>query len=338
MAVLIEACSVVIRLAALPKIPGGLNALKTFSPVGTLCIDNELIRVGFMSGDEAEAYCRRLLIEGLESGLPGPQKDFCIVDQIAGVIGPVNWLETGRITLAAGKQVWAARLKGSTNNTLFSPDGWKYEESISANPTYVSKSAVNSEMEFIRHDNGIDVFRDRRTGREMFRPSSGSAAAHKSSSPETPRASHPTAATKLQGSRTATPSLASTKENLREGLLSSYRHRPSSGDPCALCGEKTRPLAYHVLHASFPDGQSKPQSFVPMSSSMGLTRGSYPLCDKCAPKCGKCQLPIQTEKVLEFGQLMGARPALGVCQHMHLRQLMHAIANRILRRGRFAKP
>jgi hypothetical protein len=174
MAVLIEACSVVIRLAAVQKIASGLEGLKAFSPVGTLCIDNELVRLGFMSRREAEAYCRRLQIEGLESGLPGPQRDFCIVDQLAGVVGPVNWLETGKITLSGGGAVVAARLKGSTNNTLYSPPEWRYEGSISSQPTFVSEAAVESEMEFLRHDNGVDVYRDRRTGKEVYKSSDGS--------------------------------------------------------------------------------------------------------------------------------------------------------------------
>ena len=55
MAVLIEAISVVVRAdELLKKFPGGWDAFKSIVPNQTLCADNEIVRVGFMSPQDVE--------------------------------------------------------------------------------------------------------------------------------------------------------------------------------------------------------------------------------------------------------------------------------------------
>jgi hypothetical protein len=36
------------------------------------------------------------------------------------------------------------------------------------------------------------------------------------------------------------------------------------------------------------------------SGGAGIADGSYGICDRCAPPCKKCQLPIRTKTVREF--------------------------------------
>ncbi len=91
------------------------------------------------------------------------------------------------------------------------------------------------------------------------------------------------------------------REQLRQELLDSYKHRIEKDCACAICGKANVPLAFHMLEASFNEGDNLPESFVPMSASRGRIRGSYPICTSCAPACKKCQLPIPTEKVMELG-------------------------------------
>ena len=131
--------------------------------------------------------------------------------------------------------------------------------------------------------------------------------------------------------------MSNLREELRQGLIASYKHRQASGAQCALCGDHSRPLAFHILEASFPEGSSTPAGFVPMSASMGRLRGSYPICSKCAPACKKCGLPIPTEKALELGHKLKAATGNGICQDMQFGLFVQAIFKRIFGIGRFAK-
>ena len=67
MAVLIEAISVVVRAdVLLQKFPGGWEAFKSIIPNQTLCADNEIVRVGFMSPQDVESFVKKLQDAGLE--------------------------------------------------------------------------------------------------------------------------------------------------------------------------------------------------------------------------------------------------------------------------------
>lgn len=127
------------------------------------------------------------------------------------------------------------------------------------------------------------------------------------------------------------------REQLRSGLIESYKHRPAKGSPCALCGATARPLAFHILELSIDEGTHYPKGFVPMSASRGRVRGSFPICNVCAPPCKQCQLPLPTEKVLELGHQLHAHAGSGICQHMHFGLFASALFKRLLGRGRFRK-
>lgn len=126
------------------------------------------------------------------------------------------------------------------------------------------------------------------------------------------------------------------RERLRQSLLDSYKHRIEKDFACAICGKTNSPLAFHMLEASFNEGHNLPSSFVPMSSSRGRVRGSYPICSFCAPECKKCQLPIPTEKVMELGQKLHARTGNGICQHFQMGIFFSAIFKRLFKMGRFS--
>ena len=62
MAVLVEGISVIIRRRVIEeKFPGGWDAFVEDVPNETLCADDELARVGFMSPDDVKAYCKKLI-------------------------------------------------------------------------------------------------------------------------------------------------------------------------------------------------------------------------------------------------------------------------------------
>jgi hypothetical protein len=126
------------------------------------------------------------------------------------------------------------------------------------------------------------------------------------------------------------------RDQLRQSLLDSYKHKIEKDCACAMCGKTNTPLAFHMLEASFNEGEKLPKSFVPMSSSRGRVRGSYPICSSCAPACKKCQLPIPTEKIMELRMTLHAKTANGICQHVHMGLLFCAIFKRLFKIGRFA--
>ncbi len=128
-------------------------------------------------------------------------------------------------------------------------------------------------------------------------------------------------------------------DTLAQQLKKDFMHRMSDDCSCAVCGAPSLPLAFHVLQRSYSQNTSTPKGFVPMSMSMGAVRGAFPVCNQCAPACSSCELPIATERVLEFGKSVNANIGNGVCrQHIHLGEFSKALVKRALRIGRFKKP
>jgi hypothetical protein len=125
------------------------------------------------------------------------------------------------------------------------------------------------------------------------------------------------------------------RNELKDGLTASYKHRDGEGSACAICGNTSRPLAFHVLGDTFDETSNIPDIFVPMSSSMGKVKGSYPICNYCAPACKKCGLPLPTEKVLEYGHNLSAKPGLGLCAHIKWGLFFSALFKRLFKIGRF---
>lgn len=114
-------------------------------------------------------------------------------------------------------------------------------------------------------------------------------------------------------------------DELRKGLLESYKHRLEEKIGCVGCGRHGVPVALHVLEFYHEDTKVTPPWFVPMSRSRGTTRGSAPLCNSCCPACKKCGLPIATLWTGKFLKALRARyPAVsvtsgnGLCKHVHL--------------------
>ena len=58
---------------------------------------------------------------------------------------------------------------------LATPAGWRYEDSLSANFKFVANEEMNDKMKFLRREDGVDVYLDLSTGKEVFvaRPPTG---------------------------------------------------------------------------------------------------------------------------------------------------------------------
>jgi len=160
MAVLIEAISVVVRRIAIEtNYRGGWDQFVNNCPNRTLCADQYIARIGFMTPSDAELFVQHLLDHGLMFMEHGAAVDIATIGQLTGPLVRVDWLETGRVSVTGG-EVTACRLHGDATTTLVTPDDWRFDESLSDRTTFVPADDVADRMEFVRHNNGCDVFRD----------------------------------------------------------------------------------------------------------------------------------------------------------------------------------
>lgn len=168
MAVLIEAISVVVRCDAVKRsFRGGWQGFVRSIPNGTFCTDGVFARIGFMSPKDVEAYVSTLEAGGLIFQRKGQAVDLAVVDQLRGPTLPASWLEYGQLQTSS-MNVAACWPSGEKPEGIALPDGWKYENSMSSKSRFVPQNVMDDMMEFRRHENGLDVYMDLRTGKEMF--------------------------------------------------------------------------------------------------------------------------------------------------------------------------
>ena len=103
------------------------------------------------------------------------------------------------------------------------------------------------------------------------------------------------------------------RQTMRDEIRKSYLHRKTEGCVCALCGSQDSPLALHLLEKSIKENEPLPNGFLPMAVSMGYVKGAFPVCDKCAPECKSCQLPIYTPNVHAYRKTVQAKLGVGYC-------------------------
>lgn len=171
MAVLVESISVVIRVdALLKKFPGGCEGFKEIVPNQTLCADNELVRVGFMTPQDVEPFIAKLQEAGLEFLREGEAVEIVVADQIRGFTSKCNWAEFGRVNIGgqATQEVAAARLVGSGVMQVVTPPNWCFEGSLSQTYIFVPTEHEKKALKYLRHENGLDVYFNPLTGKEVY--------------------------------------------------------------------------------------------------------------------------------------------------------------------------
>lgn len=171
MSVLIEAISVVVRRTSIEtKIHGGWQAFVNSVPNNTLCADGELARVGFMTPVDVQSYVEDLEAMGLTYLQGGKAQDMVVADQQQGLAVICDWAEVGRITggESSHNSVMACQAIGSTTKTIFYPDGWRYEGSISHTFVYAPSEHVDKSLKFLRREDGLDVYLNTMTGEECY--------------------------------------------------------------------------------------------------------------------------------------------------------------------------
>jgi hypothetical protein len=159
--VLVEALSVVVRNATLEALyPGGVSGYAADCPNRTFCSDGVLTRVGFMAPDDVGAFLERLETRGLVFLHDGVAADIAVVDQHQGPTTVCDWLAVGED--AAG--IRCCWLRGSARGALATPADWTPEQRL----TFVPAGEMDRRMTFVESRDGMDVWRDDATGREVY--------------------------------------------------------------------------------------------------------------------------------------------------------------------------
>jgi len=160
MAVVIEGYSVVVRNSTLAaRYPGGVETYEQSAPNATFCSDGNLCRIGFMMSRDAETFIAQLAADGLTPHRDGVAEDVAFVSQFDGFLRPCDWLEAA---LYQGTPI--AWLKGTDVGNLYGPPGWTPGRTVK----YVTAAEAKERLEFLRSENGVDVYRDKTTGEELY--------------------------------------------------------------------------------------------------------------------------------------------------------------------------
>ena len=171
MAILIEAISVVINKKRILEQYSGWDAFVTDVPNRTMCFDNDIVRVGFMSPADVEVFVKHLETHGLKYVVDGKAVDIAVVDQLHGVLAKCDWLEYGTIHLQESEtMVSSCSFKGSDNSTLtlYTPENWSYDKSLSKSRGFTYSDSIEKRLKFIRHENNLDVYYDNASGKEVY--------------------------------------------------------------------------------------------------------------------------------------------------------------------------
>jgi hypothetical protein len=177
MAVLIEGISVVVRADAIFEVfPGDWEAFKEIVPNRTLCADGEVARVGFMTPVDVQTFIDRLEENGLTFQTEGRPEHIVVIDQIRGPMTACDWIEFGRVDWDGdGHQVAACRLVDTKVQQVVTPPDWAYEESLTASFGFVPTEHEQKSLQFLRQEDGLDVYLNLLTGREVFVGGNGKA-------------------------------------------------------------------------------------------------------------------------------------------------------------------
>ena len=171
MAVLVEGISVVIRRESIDAtFPGGLTAFEQQAPYlssrDTYVTDGELVSVSFMCPADVECFCNDMARLGFHPA--EDPVDLVVIDQNSGPTVPCEWIDGRSIVMENGGEVTAVRLNGGKVTSLFVPNGWNYEQSLTVNGEFVPASQVEERLDFVRADGALEVWLDRATGEEHY--------------------------------------------------------------------------------------------------------------------------------------------------------------------------
>lgn len=161
MAVLIQATAVIARRSAVEdKLPGGVQAWFERAPNQTACADRHLCAMGFMGTTDAFAFVRELEQAGLEVERGGVARDVVVVDPSGRIRHECSWIDAGPYC-----GVTAAWLTATEPEPLVVPLGYRPTDGVFS----MTEEEAATRLEFVRNDGMVEVYRDRETGKEVYR-------------------------------------------------------------------------------------------------------------------------------------------------------------------------
>lgn len=172
MAVLIEGiCVAVLNTSIAHSFSGGAAAFQRAIPNVNHCTDGEVTRVGFMAPPDVRAFVEQLEANGLL--YVGPDENahtIAVVDQGEGFMRPCNWLTFERAQIDDDPTHIGAicRAVPTAVQTVAVPAQWNFATSLTARHRFILTDQIDDELEFVRRENNVDVYRDRRTGQELY--------------------------------------------------------------------------------------------------------------------------------------------------------------------------
>lgn len=180
MAVLVEAISVIVRRDAIESCYSeGWKGFVRDAPNSTLCADDEIARVGFMDPSDVRSFVLHLELKGLKFLSDGKAVDLAVADQQRGLSTECEWLEFGRLKFGEKGEISACwfydgprhgaglHLEGRAMQ-LATPEGWRFEDSLSRRFGFEPTEISGERMKFIRSEDGLDVYLDLASGDEVF--------------------------------------------------------------------------------------------------------------------------------------------------------------------------
>jgi hypothetical protein len=180
MAILIEGISVVVRRDAIKeRFAGGWDRFLEQSPPRPICYDDEVVGIVFLNPIETESYVSYLEEQFLIFVESGMSVDIAVVDQLRGVVIECPWLRFAHLPFCdKGKvsAVWffdALRAAPAIHPSgeqlrLVTPSGWKFEQSMSAQHTFIPTEDVAERLMYLRTENDVDVYWDSVRNTELY--------------------------------------------------------------------------------------------------------------------------------------------------------------------------
>lgn len=170
MSVLIEAISVVVKKRAIEdRFPGGMAKFVETVPNRTCCVDDHLVRVGFMAPHDVHDFVGQLETCGLVYLQDGRPADMVVVDQLQGPTVECDWVRLVRLQLDVGAILVACSNEdGPDPERVAIPEGWKFSGSLSDCHTFIPSDEVDRHFDCLSPDRDVVEFQDKRTGKKLY--------------------------------------------------------------------------------------------------------------------------------------------------------------------------
>lgn len=171
MAVLIEGISVLISRTSLDaKFPGGWDGFISITDDETFCMDDYLVRIGFMDPNDALLYIEKLEFCKLTHIKNNLSIDIALVDQHKGFNSDCDWAIFDHVYLdkEETQNISICLSVDDNSNKLGLPKGWEYEESLTKHNRYISKEELAKEFKLLSRENGVDIYHNLQTGKKSY--------------------------------------------------------------------------------------------------------------------------------------------------------------------------